>query len=65
MKQAKQGKTAPNTLVQSNRDMVSSIESLFTHNIHQKIKELGVKRRKIVIQKDLLSNQVGKMLRNY
>ena len=65
VKQAKQGKTAPNTLVQSNREMVSSVESLCTHNIHLKIKELWVKRWKIVIQQDLLSNQVGKILRNY
>ena len=38
---------------------------LFIHDIHLKIKELWVKRRKIVIQQDLLSNQGGKILRNY
>ena len=37
--------------------MVSSTESLFTHNINLKIKELWLKRWKIVTILDLLSNQ--------
>ena len=37
--------------------MEPSIDSLFTHNIDLKIKEFWVKRWKIAIQQDLLSNQ--------
>ena len=48
-KQTKQEKNNTKTLVQSNSYMVPSIDSLFTHNIHLKIKELWVKRQKIVI----------------
>ena len=67
IKQAKKEREKKTTkiLVQSNRYVVPSIESLFTLNIHLKIKELWVKRLKIVIQQDLLSNQGGKILRNY
>ena len=44
-KQEKQQKT----LVQSNRYMVPSVNTLFTHNIYLKIKELWLKRWKRVI----------------
>ena len=49
IKRAKTGKNNTKTLVQSNRYIVPSVDSLFTHNIHLKIKELWVKRQKIVI----------------
>ena len=59
IKQAKTGKNNTKALVQSNRYMVPSIDSLFTHNIHLKIKELWVKRQKIITKPNLLSNPGG------